>query len=261
MRAWTSPDVPRCSTSAGAGPPCASTTPRPARCVDRPTRTARPGCTSAGSRRTTPPTSATPRPTSPSTCSTGPGATPATRCATSRTSPTSTTRCSSAPPRRRRLGASSPSARSSCSARTWTALRVLPPDEYVGAVESIPLVVELVQQLQERGVVYERRRRPVLLGALPTRASATVSRLDRRRDARGLRRARRRPRPARQEGPARLPAVAGRAARRAAPGTSPLGPRPARLARRVHRDRAAPPRRGASTSRAAAATWSSRTTR
>ena len=35
------------------------------------------------------------------------------------------------------------------------ALRVLAPDEYVGAVESIPLVVELVQQLRDRGAVYE----------------------------------------------------------------------------------------------------------
>jgi L-cysteine:1D-myo-inositol 2-amino-2-deoxy-alpha-D-glucopyranoside ligase len=36
-----------------------------------------------------------------------------------------------------------------------TALRVLPPQEYIGAVESIPLVVELVQQLQEHGLVYD----------------------------------------------------------------------------------------------------------
>ncbi len=36
-----------------------------------------------------------------------------------------------------------------------TALRVLAPEAYVGAVESIPLVVELVEQLQERGVVYD----------------------------------------------------------------------------------------------------------
>jgi L-cysteine:1D-myo-inositol 2-amino-2-deoxy-alpha-D-glucopyranoside ligase len=35
------------------------------------------------------------------------------------------------------------------------ALRVLAPAEYVGAVESIPLVVELVQQLRDRGAVYE----------------------------------------------------------------------------------------------------------
>jgi L-cysteine:1D-myo-inositol 2-amino-2-deoxy-alpha-D-glucopyranoside ligase len=35
------------------------------------------------------------------------------------------------------------------------ALRVIAPDEYVGAVEAIPLAVELVQQLRERGAVYE----------------------------------------------------------------------------------------------------------
>ncbi|HSE72502.1 MAG TPA: cysteine--1-D-myo-inosityl 2-amino-2-deoxy-alpha-D-glucopyranoside ligase [Nocardioidaceae bacterium] len=35
------------------------------------------------------------------------------------------------------------------------ALRVIAPDEYIGAVESIPLVVEVVQQLQDRGFVYE----------------------------------------------------------------------------------------------------------
>ncbi len=36
-----------------------------------------------------------------------------------------------------------------------TDLRVIAPDEYIGAVEAIPLAVELVQQLQERGAVYE----------------------------------------------------------------------------------------------------------
>jgi len=36
-----------------------------------------------------------------------------------------------------------------------TALRVLAPDEYVSAVEAIPLVVELVEQLREKGYVYE----------------------------------------------------------------------------------------------------------
>ena len=35
------------------------------------------------------------------------------------------------------------------------ALRVLAPDEYIGAVESIPLAVEMVQQLRDRGAVYE----------------------------------------------------------------------------------------------------------
>jgi L-cysteine:1D-myo-inositol 2-amino-2-deoxy-alpha-D-glucopyranoside ligase len=36
-----------------------------------------------------------------------------------------------------------------------TALRVLSPDYYVGAVESIPQVVEMVQRLQERGFTYD----------------------------------------------------------------------------------------------------------
>jgi L-cysteine:1D-myo-inositol 2-amino-2-deoxy-alpha-D-glucopyranoside ligase len=35
------------------------------------------------------------------------------------------------------------------------ALRSLAPDEYIGAVESIPLAVALVQKLQERGFVYD----------------------------------------------------------------------------------------------------------
>lgn len=35
------------------------------------------------------------------------------------------------------------------------ALRVLPPDHYVGAVESIPLVIALIQRLQAAGVVYD----------------------------------------------------------------------------------------------------------
>ncbi len=35
------------------------------------------------------------------------------------------------------------------------ALRVLPPTHYVGAVESIPLVLDLVERLRERGAVYE----------------------------------------------------------------------------------------------------------
>ena len=34
------------------------------------------------------------------------------------------------------------------------ALNVLPPEHYVGAVESIPLVVELIERLRERGAVY-----------------------------------------------------------------------------------------------------------
>jgi L-cysteine:1D-myo-inositol 2-amino-2-deoxy-alpha-D-glucopyranoside ligase len=36
-----------------------------------------------------------------------------------------------------------------------TALRVLPPDDYIGAVESIPLDVELIRRLQSNGDVYD----------------------------------------------------------------------------------------------------------
>ena len=36
-----------------------------------------------------------------------------------------------------------------------TALRVLPPDHYTGAVESIPLVIELIKRLEEAGAVYQ----------------------------------------------------------------------------------------------------------
>ncbi len=35
------------------------------------------------------------------------------------------------------------------------ALRVIPPDHYIGAVESIPGIVDSIQQLQRRGLVYE----------------------------------------------------------------------------------------------------------
>src|SRR4051794_20830834 len=36
-----------------------------------------------------------------------------------------------------------------------TALRVLAPDHYVGAVEAIPLIVPMVERLRERGTAYE----------------------------------------------------------------------------------------------------------
>ncbi|WP_283134405.1 cysteine--1-D-myo-inosityl 2-amino-2-deoxy-alpha-D-glucopyranoside ligase [Rhizohabitans arisaemae] len=36
-----------------------------------------------------------------------------------------------------------------------TALRVLPPRDYIGAVESIPLVVELIERLRRRGAAYD----------------------------------------------------------------------------------------------------------
>ncbi|HYJ68356.1 MAG TPA: cysteine--1-D-myo-inosityl 2-amino-2-deoxy-alpha-D-glucopyranoside ligase [Nocardioidaceae bacterium] len=39
-----------------------------------------------------------------------------------------------------------------------TALRVLPPQDYVGAVESVPLFVELIERLAEQGAAYELDR-------------------------------------------------------------------------------------------------------
>jgi L-cysteine:1D-myo-inositol 2-amino-2-deoxy-alpha-D-glucopyranoside ligase len=36
-----------------------------------------------------------------------------------------------------------------------TALRILPPDHYVGAVEAIPMIVEFIEKLRTRGAAYE----------------------------------------------------------------------------------------------------------
>src|SRR3954462_9620830 len=36
-----------------------------------------------------------------------------------------------------------------------TALSVIPPDHYVGAVEAIPLIVELIERLRDNGAVYD----------------------------------------------------------------------------------------------------------
>ena len=88
-----------------------------------------------------------------------------------------------------------------------TALSVLPPRHYIGAVESIPAVVDYIQKLQTAGAVYDvdgdlyfRVRSDERFGSV-----AEPARGD---DARDLRRARRRPRPSRQGAPARLPALA-----------------------------------------------------
>ena len=113
-----SPGPPRCCRPCpGPGPSSRSTTP-PAVRSSPPAPARRPGCTSAASPPTTPPTSGTRPPTWPSTWSTGSGGTPGTRCTTCRTSPTSTTRCSSAPTATARTGSSSACARRRCSART-----------------------------------------------------------------------------------------------------------------------------------------------
>src|SRR5690606_40349596 len=36
-----------------------------------------------------------------------------------------------------------------------TALRVLPPEHYIGAVESIPLIIEMIEKLRGRDAAYE----------------------------------------------------------------------------------------------------------
>ena len=70
------------------------------------------------------------------------------------------------------------------------ALRVLPPDHYVGAVESIPLAVALIERLQEAGLGLPGRGRPLLLGDRGPGVRPGVQ-LRPRHDARDLPRARR----------------------------------------------------------------------
>ena len=141
-----------------------------------------------------------------------------------------------------------------------TALRVLPPDDYIGAVEAIPEIVAAGRRAARprRRVRVDGRR--LLLASAPTPRFGYESRLDAADDARAVRRARRRPGPPGQEGPAGPAALA--AERPGEPSwDSPLGPgRPG-----WHVECAAialgPARARRSTCRAAAATWSSRTTR
>ena len=55
------------------------------------------------------------------------------------------------------------------------ALRVVPPMRYVGVVESIPIVVALIQRLQEAGVTYLVDTRSVLLGCCRPRLRSRVA--------------------------------------------------------------------------------------
>ena len=101
-----------------------------------------------------------------------------------------------------------------------TALRMLPPQHYIGAVEAIPGIVPLVERLRDAGAAYELEGdvyfsvdvRPALRRGLRARRGG---------DAAALRRARRRPRAPRQEEPARPDALDGRP-----PGRAELGRRP-----------------------------------
>ena len=87
------------------------------------------------------------------------------------------------------------------------ALRVLAPEHYIGAVESIPLVVGLVEKLQAAGSVYKVED-DLYFSVTADPAFGEQSNFSRDADARGLPRPRWRPRPARQEGPARLRGLA-----------------------------------------------------
>ena len=124
------------------------------------------------------------------------------------------------------------------------ALRVLPPHDYVAATEAIDEVVELVEKMLASGAAYvvDDPDHPDVY----FRADATVqfgyeSGLRPRHHAAAVHRARRRPRPRRQRRRTRRVDVAGRAPRRAQLAIA-VRPRQARLACRMHGDRAVPHR-------------------
>ena len=102
------------------------------------------------------------------------------------------------------------------------ALRVLPPDEYVGAVEAIPAVIDLIERLRDLGrrlpgrrrLVLRRRQRPALRLGVRPRPATHARRCSASAAATRTRR---------QEGRAGLPAVAGGASGEPS-WDSPFGP-------------------------------------
>ena len=122
-----------------------------------------------------------------------------------------------------------------------TALRVLAPAEYIGAVEAIPDIVEAIVALRDQGAAYDldgdiyfscrQRHRTSARSAIS--GIAEMVRLSGERGGDPLR--------AGQEGPARLPALAGARGRASRRGTR-ARPRSARLAHRVRGHRAEAPR-------------------
>ena len=139
-----------------------------------PPRRVRPGCTSAGSRRTTRPTWATPRRTSRFDLLNR-----AWRNAghdvvyVQNVTDVDDPLLERADEGRRSTGASWPSARPSCSARTWPRCGSLPPAHFVGAVESIAADRRPDRAAAGRRRGLPGRGRPLLLGRRPTRRSAT----------------------------------------------------------------------------------------
>ena len=106
------------------------------------------------------------------------------------------------------------------------ALRVIPPRHYIGAVEAMGEIAELVGKLLAPGRGLPRRRPGVprrLLRRRGDRALRLRVALRRGDDARAVPGARRRPRPARQAPPARPAAVADGPRRASRPGSRDLG--------------------------------------
>ena len=152
MRSWSSPEVPDLTVTGPAvrihdtSVPAASSRPGPR---------ARPGSTSAASRRTTRPTWATPRPISRSTCSTAPGAPPATRSTYVQNVTDVDDPLLERAPKVKVDWVELAERETELFRHDMEALRVLAPDHYIGAVESIPLVIDLITRLQEAGAIYE----------------------------------------------------------------------------------------------------------
>ena len=235
MRSWPAPDLPRLSA---AGPEVALHDTSTGGLVT-PAQTARRGCTSAASRRTTPPTSATRRPTSPSTCCTAPGATRVRRPLRPERHRRRRPAAGAGHQGRRRLGRAGrardravPAGHDGAAGAAAGALRRR------GRVDPAGGRADQAAAGRRRGL--PGRGRPLLLRHGRPGVRRGVGHVP-RRDAADVPRARRRSRPRGQEGPPRLRRVARRAAGRAGLG-QPVRPRPPRLAHRVRRHRPGPPR-------------------
>ena len=156
MRAWASPPVP---SLAGHGlghgsAPRVHDTRSGQRLSVAPSGTARMYVCGITPVRRHPPRATRP-PTWRSTCCSGCGATPGCRWPTPRTSPTSTTRCSSGRRATASTGATWATGEIDLYRADMAALRVLPPDDLVGVTESMDLVIDVVRRLRAAGATYE----------------------------------------------------------------------------------------------------------
>ena len=179
---------------------------------------------------------------------------------TCRTSPTSTTRCWSGPSRPGRTGGSWPRRETELFREDMAALRVLPPAHYIGAVESIPSSSDHGRRrCWTEGAAYDVDG-DIYFSVHADPRFGDVAGSDREQMLAVF--AERGGDPDRPGKKDPLDCLLWQAERPGEPAwDSAARPRAARLAHRVHRDRAGAPRHDRSTCRAAAATWSSRTTR